>query len=567
MGRHSILRRQAVWVAMLVSLLISFPSSDADARRYASIVIDANSGQILHSENPDRKAFPASLTKIMTLYMVFDALETGRLSMKQQLTVSKRASRMPPSKLGLRAGSRISVKNAIMALVTKSANDVAVVIAEALGGTESNFAAMMTQKARALGMTRTTFRNASGLPNKGQLSTARDMAKLARIMMERFPRQYRLFASKSFKYKGRTYRNHNNLLRHYKGTDGIKTGYTHASGYNLVASTVRNGRRLIGVVFGGRTSRTRDRHMVKLLNRSFALAGQIIVKPLASAPPRKPWVDGPGSTTQLAEAVPATIPDQTGIKPTPSRSLSMAALQVAPSTPEAQAPAANETAAPAPAEPDGAPRYAAIPKRPDYHSAQGSPKSKVPVAPAYASIPQRPDYDTAQGSTDSPVPTPPSYGAIPKRPDGTATEAQNEAKETPTSDSSLGSPALKILSDAPSQAEPAPAPDSSAQDLELKLLAEAIDDMKLRGAWGIQVGAFRQLAPAHLAVEKATAYAPEYLTRTKVGIVQVEGDKGEIFRARLIGMNEIGARQACRKLKRHQMPCFVVPPTPTQSGG
>ena len=237
--------------------------------KYASFIINENTKRIYHNANADTRNYPASLTKIMTLYLVFDALKSKKISMNSKFKVSKRATRQPPSKLNLSAGSNITVKNAILALVTKSANDVATVIAENLGKSERNFARLMTRKAKKLGMTRTTFRNASGLPNRGQLSTARDMATLGIAIRKKHPKFFKLFKTKSFIYKGIKYTNHNNLLGSYSGTDGIKTGYTNASGFNLVASVERNGQRIIGVVFGGKKARSRDKHMVTLLNKYF----------------------------------------------------------------------------------------------------------------------------------------------------------------------------------------------------------------------------------------------------------------------------------------------------------
>ena len=237
--------------------------------KYASFIINENTKRIYHNANADTPNYPASLTKIMTLYLVFDALKSKKISMSSKFKVSKRATRQPPSKLNLSAGSNITVKNAILALVTKSANDVATVIAENLGKSERNFARLMTRKAKKLGMTRTTFRNASGLPNRGQLSTARDMATLGIAIRKNHPKFFKLFKTKSFIYKGIKYTNHNNLLGSYSGTDGIKTGYTNASGFNLVASVERNGQRIIGVVFGGKKARSRDKHMVTLLNKYF----------------------------------------------------------------------------------------------------------------------------------------------------------------------------------------------------------------------------------------------------------------------------------------------------------
>ena len=242
--------------------------STANAK-YASFVINEKTKRIYHNANADTRNYPASLTKIMTLYMIFDALKSKKVSMNTKFTISKRATRQPPSKLNLAAGSKITVKNTILALITKSANDVATVVAENLGKSERNFAKLMTKKAKKLGMNRTIFKNASGLPNRGQLSTARDMATLGMAIRKNHPDLFKLFKTKSFVYKGIKYTNHNNLLGSYSGTDGIKTGYTNASGFNLVASVERNGQRIIGVVFGGKKARSRDKHMIKLLNKYF----------------------------------------------------------------------------------------------------------------------------------------------------------------------------------------------------------------------------------------------------------------------------------------------------------
>ena len=251
---------------LLIGFLVFIQPAQA---KYASFIINENTKRVYYTANADTRNYPASLTKIMTLYMIFDALKTKKISMNTKFKVSRRATRQPPSKLNLSAGSSISVKHAILALITKSANDVATVVAENLGKSERNFARLMTKKARKLGMKRTTFKNASGLPNRGQLSTARDMATLGMAIRKNHSVFFKLFKTKSFIYKGTRYSNHNNLLGSYSGTDGIKTGYTHASGFNLVASVERNGQRIIGVVFGGKKARSRDKHMIKLLNRYF----------------------------------------------------------------------------------------------------------------------------------------------------------------------------------------------------------------------------------------------------------------------------------------------------------
>ncbi|MGD9650242.1 MAG: serine hydrolase [Dongiaceae bacterium] len=262
---------QTLAVALPLALVILFPSI-AHAK-YASIVIDAQSGQVLSSVNPDAKRFPASLTKVMTLYMTFEALEQGRLKMNQSLPVSKNAAKRAPSKLYLEAGDRITVREAILALITRSANDAATVLAEGMGGSEAKFAQMMTVRAKQLGMRNTNFRNASGLPHSAQISTARDLATLSRAIIFNYPQYYKLFSTETFTFRGNTITNHNHLLANYPGADGIKTGYIRASGFNLIASAQEGGRRVIGVVLGGQSPRWRDRQMELLLNNGFAKLG------------------------------------------------------------------------------------------------------------------------------------------------------------------------------------------------------------------------------------------------------------------------------------------------------
>jgi len=255
------------FIAFIIVLTLS--SGQRAEARYAAIVIDAESGDVLHSVNADTRNYPASLTKMMTLYMLFEALDQGAVKLHQQMIVSRNATRARPSKLGLRRGERITIQEAIEALIAKSANDIAVVVAEELGGSVKAFAKAMTSRARKLGMRRTTFRNPHGLPNRGHLSTARDMAVLSRLLIKNFPQYYNYFATKKFKFRGRSYKNHNKLLGHYTGADGIKTGYTNAAGFNLAASAEREGNRIIAVVFGGKTAKFRDRHVKKLLDKGF----------------------------------------------------------------------------------------------------------------------------------------------------------------------------------------------------------------------------------------------------------------------------------------------------------
>jgi D-alanyl-D-alanine carboxypeptidase len=235
------------------------------------LIVDATSGRELAADRADELRHPASLTKLMTLYLTFSALDSGQLSLADSLPVSLAALNASPTKMGLIGGS-VLVRDAVMGLVTRSANDAAIVLGEALGGDEENFARLMTQKARQLGMTSTVYRNASGLPNREQVTTARDLAKLAHALLRDFPHYYPIFSVQSYIYRGRPLANHNQMLQTYAGADGMKTGYTSASGFNLVLSAVRDNRRLIGVVMGGGSGYARDRLMAELMDRGFAQA-------------------------------------------------------------------------------------------------------------------------------------------------------------------------------------------------------------------------------------------------------------------------------------------------------
>ena len=267
------------------------------------LIVDANSGRELLSDRPDELRHPASLTKLMTLYLTFAALDSGRLSLGDALPVSTNALNAQPTKMGL-AGGMVVVRDAVMGLVTRSANDAAVVLGEALGGDEENFARLMTQKARHLGMSSTVFRNASGLPNREQVTTARDLARLANALLRDFPHYYPVFSVQTYSYRGRPLENHNRMLASYAGADGLKTGYTAASGFNLVMSAMRDNRRLIGVVMGGDTAFQRDRLMAELMDRGFAMAGSLALSPWS--PQRMP----PSARYNASNFVPGTaIPE------------------------------------------------------------------------------------------------------------------------------------------------------------------------------------------------------------------------------------------------------------------
>ncbi len=305
-------------------------SGSAPNNRYASIVMDAETGQILSQSNPDKQLYPASLTKIMTLLLTFEAIENGQISLRDRVPMTQRAVNMSPSKIGLPVGASMRVEDAIYALVTKSANDVAVALGEKVGGSEPRFATMMTRKAREIGMNSTRFTNASGWHDPAQVSSARDMAILARYVIYRYPQYYHYFGTKNFTFQGKNYHNHNRLMSEYAGMDGMKTGYVGASGFNLVASARRGNKRLIGVVFGGRSTASRNAHMAVLLDRGFTGQGiqkDVLVAATKPIPDRKaPLVPGrkPVTDTQQLAALRTAPPNMTNAAPPP---LATAALQ------------------------------------------------------------------------------------------------------------------------------------------------------------------------------------------------------------------------------------------------
>ena len=294
------------------------------SERYAAIVVDARSGRALVAANADEPRYPASLTKMMTLYMLFEALRDGRVNLNTRITMSDEAASRPPSKLGLPAGMSLSVEQAILALVTKSANDVAAAVGEHLGGSEERFAQLMTLRARAIGMTQTTFRNASGLPHPDNISTARDMATLGLRLIRDFPNRYHYFSTVHFSWGRITIRNHNRMLGDYEGADGIKTGFIRDSGFNIVTSALRDGVRLVGVTMGGSSWVERDRHMGALLDQGFAQMGVAPRPPssIMAAATAAPVVRG-------ARAASAARP--------PVRNSQAAAARAAPARPAARA--------------------------------------------------------------------------------------------------------------------------------------------------------------------------------------------------------------------------------------
>ena len=356
-------------------------SAGPDGPVYEAIVVDAETGQVLRQLNPDAVTYPASLTKMMTLYLTFEALNQGRLRLDQYVQVSATAAAHAPSKLGFEPGEWVMVRDLILGIVTKSANDAAAELAETLGGTEANFALMMTQKAQQLGMVHTHYANASGLPDPEQLTTARDIARLALALYRDFPREYRYFSVKQFDFQGETVNGHDHMLDWYPGADGIKTGFTVASGYNLATSAVQNGRRLIGVVLGGRSVRSRDQSMGQLLDLGFAdLARQGAV--MVAQQQQAPAAPATATTPAVAQAVAAqTAPARPEVKPQPSFAALASASMAAPAAalPTQTASAGPPAAAAQPAHP--APSLATVAAAAVSHLAPVSKAEAAPVQP------------------------------------------------------------------------------------------------------------------------------------------------------------------------------------------
>ncbi len=395
------------FVAIVAGISLALAATAADARPkkkkkapsytppYAAIVIDANTGRTLHAANADALRHPASITKVMTLYLLFEQMERGRFRLDTPIPISAHAASMPPTKVGLRPGSTITVENAIGALVTKSANDIAAAVAEAIAGDEVTFARLMTRKAQALGMRNTVFRNASGLPNPEQVTTARDLTILGRAIQERFPRQFAYFAKHEHRMGSVVMRNHNRLLGRIEYVDGIKTGFIRASGFNVLTSAKLDGRRVIAVVMGGRTASHRDGIMANLIESNIEVASRTRTAPMIA---EAPSIE---RNVELASAAPAPAPAPAPVlTPMPAPS-ARAAVAAAPQP-------ALLVPLEAPPEPAGRPvalaSYTAVETaRPAVVSA--GPRDNVPTASIRAATPntisaeQRPTAASATPST------------------------------------------------------------------------------------------------------------------------------------------------------------------------
>lgn len=509
--------------------------------KYAAFVVDAKTGRTLFARNENAPRHPASLTKIMTLYILFEEMQQGRLSLSSPLTVSARAASQAPSKLGLRPGSTIIVGDAIKALVTKSANDVAVTVAENIGSSEADFAKRMTQTARRLGMNGTVFRNASGLPDMGQITTARDMVTLGRAIQDRFPDQYRYFSIRSFAWGDSVIGSHNRLLGRVDGVDGIKTGYTQASGFNLVSSVRRDGRQVVAAVMGGPTARARDNHMVKLLEAAL---------PSASRGPKTDAVADSGAIGVSPKAV-ARAADQRPL----TAFVAAAAKPDARPTTDVETGSVENGAAVAMAKaillPDRVVPAAGV-------ASASQPKGVRPLLPPVGMMPAPPVGRSAAPTTVAQVsPITPSLAP--------ATGVGNFAPPAAPSVDAEESPRVMSLAEAKIDirevdnrtTQSVPRSENSG---EATRNAPAVEPASLtRTGWMIQVGATDSEAGARALLAKAKDKAGALLSRRDSFTMSVAKGQSMIYRARFAGFaDQSAANAACQSLKRKDFACLAL---------
>lgn len=559
--------RCGVAVLACAFAIIAVSATDADARskrksykrggttaatstadpRYADIVVDANTGDVLHATNADAIRHPASLTKIMTLYLLFERLESGRVKLDSQMEVSAHAASQAPTKLGLRPGQTLMVEDAIKALVTKSANDASVVIAEHLGGSEEEFAKMMTRKARALRMSRTVYKNANGLPDAGQITTARDQALLGLAIQDRFPRYYRYFATQSFAYRGMRMANHNRLLGRVEGVDGIKTGYTRMSGFNLVSSVKRGDRRIVAVVLGGTSAGARDAKMRTLIEQKVSLASVKRTAPriveVADAAPGQPAVQGAPfpkpegqppvrveKPVRVATAA-TTVRTDTSPKPEPR--------------PAESPPVSIQTETPVPGSTEPIRPHLvktfAVKAQSSKTVSTISMLAPEPIAArnALASAPAA-EARTETGSDDLPPPPP---GA---RPGVLGVLSSKDMTQPPAQRTVTASIAPVVPAPARDAAGPAPA-------------SQPVAERKPRtSGWIIQVGAFEDRDEAREKLADAKTKAGNLLKGAEPYTEVFSKGEKRYYRARFAGLKEGTAEQVCKELKKSKVACFTT---------
>ena len=557
---------------------------------FSSIVVDANSGNVLQANASDALRHPASLTKIMTLYLLFERLEGRKIALDDELKVSEHASEQAPTKLGLKPGQTIEVEDAIKGLVTRSANDAAVTIAEALGGSEENFARLMTRKAHALGMSKTVYRNASGLPDDDQVTTARDQSILGRSIQERFPKYYKYFATNDFRFRGSVIRNHNHLLGSVEGVDGIKTGYTRASGFNLVTSIRRGNRHLVAVVMGGRSASSRDGVMRSLLAEHMDEAStKRTVAAIAERPEGKSFDDrvagldpsqrdadvaaatDDGANAQRDNAAISTLPTTTATIASQTKIAAAAPVQQA-AVPQRPAPLTNGVISTQP--------LAAIP-------GSTAPLQPVkvrtlvvraaPVKVASAGPPQIVAPAAVPAAPVAPAPATPAPAAPADRSDAVKDAPKTTARiEQPPQPSEYGTgkgilgvlPANARTAGAMAYADanprmpaaspaPAPTPRAAADQVSAPAVASSKPTLKA-GTWIVQVGALESEAEASKRLSEARASASAQLGKAEQFTETVDKGDKRLYRARFANLDRDHAEAACKALKRSDISCIAI---------
>lgn len=504
----------------------AYTGNPTDPSKDAALIIDGTSGKVLYARNENELRHPASLTKMMTLYLLFDALKKGQITLNTPISISAHAAAQKPTKLRVRPGEQIPVDLAIRAVVVWSANDVAVAIAEALGGTEGHFAELMTAKARALGMRNTFYHNASGLPDNLQITTATDLSILARHLAYDFPQYYHYFSTPSFTYRGTVYVTHDNLLARYRGTDGIKTGYTGASGFNLVSSVVRDNVHLVGVVMGGITAVKRDREMMRLLDVAYDQVGrnpalvaraqvpwQVAVNttPIPPVPTASPLAGAPSDSDDEDTAERRADPEETQTG-NAAQVASIVANQPSPPTPPSQSPSQNQPVS-----------QAKVPARPSVVAVlpQPRPADKKPeaVAAAYPIPTARPSQTPAVAAMlPAPSPVKTAQAAAPKPSMRPTIVGEGDAGDTGGVRTALG-----------------------------------------QHDWTIQIGAFADLALARSQLAAYAEKAMDVLGQAQRIVVPFQSVDGHtLYRARFGPFAEREARQICARLTERGQTCFAA---------
>jgi D-alanyl-D-alanine carboxypeptidase len=495
--------------------------------RAAAIVVDGNSGHTLYAMNENELRHPASITKVMTLYLLFEQLDKGRFRLDSEIPISRHAAIQAPTKLGLEPGDTIKVEDAIKAIVTRSANDIAVAVAEAVGGDEASFAEMMTHKAHALGMTRTHYENASGLPNDEQVTTAHDLAILGRAIQDRFPRYYRYFSTRVFYYAGTVSPNHNHLLDRVEGMDGIKTGYTRASGFNLLTSVKRNGHYIVAVVMGGSSAASRDRTMAGLIEHEInegatvRTAAAISESPAAASLERREREAEPvaaqGPAAQIPEAQPPLRPT---LKPQSLKSEAKAEALPAP----------VQVASAAPEAPVERPRPAFV---------SGAPKP-MPVA-ENAQPMALGRHAALDGSTTTSLL---ATGTIPSA--------------TPSAMRWVVGPQPAAMKDHAGEPQKAVKAEPAVSAPASEKAADNARPAIARSGWMIQIGATDDVAKANELLARAKSQGHRALSSAQPFTEKVQRGSETLYRARFAGLEENSAELACKALKRSGFSCFAT---------